>query len=140
MMSIHQPLIDDRGRATPNARSPRHRAALRLGVQIVQGCTALLIIGGAAYAAGRLSRGIDWLGIAALVVDLVLIALAVRFREFPFGIKTSAGSARKLVECGQCGACGYELRAIPPDPDACTTCPECAAAWRLPPPASTPTQ
>lgn len=28
-----------------------------------------------------------------------------------------------------CGACGYSLREIPPDPDQCATCSECGAAW-----------
>ena len=33
---------------------------------------------------------------------------------------------------GQCGACGYKLADLPPEADGCTTCPECAAAWKLP--------
>ncbi|MBY0112663.1 MAG: hypothetical protein K2Y21_07570 [Phycisphaerales bacterium] len=32
-----------------------------------------------------------------------------------------------------CGACRYPM-AHAADPDGCTVCPECGAAWRLPPP------
>jgi hypothetical protein len=31
-----------------------------------------------------------------------------------------------------CLACGYDLTGLAPDPDGCTTCPECGAAWQLP--------
>ncbi len=31
-----------------------------------------------------------------------------------------------------CPACGYNLRNLPTEPDHCTLCPECGAAWRLP--------
>ena len=31
----------------------------------------------------------------------------------------------------QCLACNYELVGVPPEPDGCTVCPECGAAWRL---------
>ena len=43
-----------------------------------------------------------------------------------------------------CAACGYDLQGCRPDEgetppaDGCTTCPECGAAWRLPPPSSSP--
>ncbi len=32
----------------------------------------------------------------------------------------------------QCGACGYNLGDLRPEPDRCTLCPECGAAWKLP--------
>lgn len=32
----------------------------------------------------------------------------------------------------RCATCAYALRGIPPDPDGCTTCPECGSAWRFP--------
>lgn len=40
-------------------------------------------------------------------------------------------AARRL---GLCWSCGYDLRGMTPDPDGCTVCPECGAAWRLPDP------
>ncbi len=30
-----------------------------------------------------------------------------------------------------CAACGYHLRGLTSEPDGCTLCPECGAAWRL---------
>jgi hypothetical protein len=37
---------------------------------------------------------------------------------------------RVMLEHTRCPACGYKIDAIPPIDDI-TTCPECAAAWRL---------
>ena len=30
-----------------------------------------------------------------------------------------------------CASCGYDMRGLPSDPDGCTLCPECGAAWKL---------
>lgn len=35
-----------------------------------------------------------------------------------------------------CPCCHYRLHALLPDPDGCTVCPECGAAWKLNPAAS----
>lgn len=32
---------------------------------------------------------------------------------------------------GICLICKYELKGLPPEPDGCTVCPECGAAWRI---------
>jgi hypothetical protein len=37
----------------------------------------------------------------------------------------------KLV--GRCLACGYDLDGLALAADGCTVCPECGAAWKLPP-------
>jgi hypothetical protein len=42
-------------------------------------------------------------------------------------------SAQIVVAKGCCASCGYVIESLPPDPDGCTTCPECGAAWKLPP-------
>lgn len=39
---------------------------------------------------------------------------------------------------GFCGGCAYPLDALDPEPDGCTVCPECGAAWRIDRPAVTP--
>jgi hypothetical protein len=36
-----------------------------------------------------------------------------------------------LLKARLCPSCGYDLSAIPPDPDTFTTCPECGGAWPL---------
>ncbi len=34
----------------------------------------------------------------------------------------------------RCPCCAYDLSVAPADPDGCTTCPECGAAWKISPP------
>ncbi len=41
---------------------------------------------------------------------------------------------RETLERGLCPACWELLSGIEPDPDGATPCPECGAAWRVPPP------
>ncbi len=36
-----------------------------------------------------------------------------------------------IRRCRLCANCGYEMGRIPAEPDGCTICPECGAAWRL---------
>jgi hypothetical protein len=38
-----------------------------------------------------------------------------------------------LLSKHRCPACAFDLRGLTADPDGCTICPECGAAWRLPP-------
>ncbi len=40
---------------------------------------------------------------------------------------------RVVCRAGFCPACGHDLTGTPADPDATTPCPECGAAWKLPP-------
>ncbi len=39
--------------------------------------------------------------------------------------------ARRLARV-ECGACTFSLDGLPTEPDGCTLCPECGAAWRVP--------
>jgi hypothetical protein len=41
--------------------------------------------------------------------------------------------SRTAVHAGLCGACGYPLESLEPETDGCVVCPECGAAWRVPP-------
>jgi hypothetical protein len=38
--------------------------------------------------------------------------------------------ARALLAEHRCASCAYDLGAVEPEPDGCTVCPECGAAWR----------
>ena len=38
---------------------------------------------------------------------------------------------RTLTLAGYCPGCGYDLRAVAPDPDRCRHCPECGSAWHI---------
>ena len=44
----------------------------------------------------------------------------------------STSICQDLLSRSLCPACGYNLSGLAPDPDNCTTCPECGAAWRVP--------
>jgi hypothetical protein len=37
--------------------------------------------------------------------------------------------AEIYLTAGRCASCGYMLNGLAPDPDDCTVCPECNAAW-----------
>ena len=45
--------------------------------------------------------------------------------------KNRTAAARAMMRTGLCPACAYQIHDIEPDPDGCTVCPECGAAWRL---------
>lgn len=38
-----------------------------------------------------------------------------------------------LLNARYCAGCLFFLEGLPAEPDGCTVCPECGAAWRLPP-------
>ncbi len=42
---------------------------------------------------------------------------------------------RAYVADGFCGSCGFTIRDLQPEEDACRVCPECGSAWRLEQPA-----
>ncbi|MEM1422933.1 MAG: hypothetical protein AAGH64_02910 [Planctomycetota bacterium] len=57
------------------------------------------------------------------------IALACAFITFPS--EKWAGLHTLIRSKHLCVACLFELEDFPPEPDGCTVCPECSAAWRL---------
>ncbi|MFN0134246.1 MAG: hypothetical protein ACKVW3_17170 [Phycisphaerales bacterium] len=46
----------------------------------------------------------------------------------------SAPITHALVARRLCASCGYSLAGLGTEPDGCTVCPECSAAWRVPEP------
>ncbi len=38
---------------------------------------------------------------------------------------------RAMTDAGLCPSCAYRIDEIGPEPDGCTVCPECGAAWRI---------
>jgi len=42
------------------------------------------------------------------------------------------GKLQAFLHLGLCPTCDAPLKGYVPDPDGCTVCPECGAAWRLP--------
>lgn len=72
------------------------------------------------------------------MVSLVLVVSALLFTtdpfpRVPFRIRANAFLNRRL-----CPACGSSLNNIAAEPDDCTVCPECGAAWKLPVPTAEP--
>ncbi len=49
-----------------------------------------------------------------------------------FGGWNTPAHAKKCMLCiGHCPACAYQIYDVAPEPDGCTVCPECGAAWRM---------
>lgn len=98
----------------------------------------IIVVGFAAYlAAFPISAGIAdrwlgnlvFLGIPVAILAATLLALSWLDRRV---IKPRLATFRLLR--GLCAGCRYSIAAISPDPDGCTVCPECGAAWKLPGP------
>ncbi len=76
---------------------------------------------------GAVGLGVVATGSAVFLLPNVLVWWTFWKNEWvPFGI---AWRRSHRV----CGACRYPLTNAS-DPDCCTVCPECGAAWKLPPP------
>ena len=103
------------------ARTPKQAtpAFLRVLLAVGLGCFALSII---AAHANHSAPATVFLALGFLLVGL-----------FTYGLRLES-IPRELRALGLCPACLYDLSAFPPDPDRCTLCPECGAAWRLPSP------
>lgn len=69
------------------------------------------------------------LAVVLMPVGLAMLVL-FGFTARPY-IETSYDA---MLAIGRCINCGYDISGMSPDPDGCTVCPECGAAWRLPAP------
>ncbi len=67
---------------------------------------------------------------AGIVAPLAAVFGARVSRRWFWGT-TPDDIAVAMLAGGRCPSCAYRLPGVPPDPDGCTTCPECSAAWRL---------
>lgn len=70
---------------------------------------------------------------AVLAVVSGCIAYLCRFLP----VRAHRGVLRAVVNEGLCAGCGYRIDGLPAEPDGCTVCPECGAAWKLPSPGAT---
>lgn len=66
------------------------------------------------------------------IINLITIGIAGLITLRQVLIARGASTCTSLLSRFLCPACGYHLRGLTPDPDHCTTCPECGAAWKLP--------
>ncbi len=67
-----------------------------------------------------------------VLVSITLVALLAAWSD------RGDRLANDMVRAGRCAGCAYSLEGLGPEPDGCTVCPECGAAWnraeRLAPP------
>jgi hypothetical protein len=78
-----------------------------------------------------------WMSLVLILTAGVGFSLAVqRFTMLRWNAERALVDARKrFLADGRCLACGYAIRDVKPEPDGCSICPECAAAWRIDHPA-----
>lgn len=75
-----------------------------------------------------------WVALSSALAPLVPITFV-----FPLYFIFLRGYFATLVAAyGRCAACGYDIMSITPEPDGCTVCPECEAAWIVQGPAERP--
>lgn len=78
-----------------------------------------------------LRPSLSWLYVGEVGAATASLAVAYLFVAFHSRRRFEDRAVRAWLSIGHCAACGYSLRAIPPDFDGATVCPECGAAWRL---------
>lgn len=82
--------------------------------------------------------GIGWLR-AQFGVPTPFLSLAISIVPMLLGLWWSANRLDRIYALHHlpalliCPACGHSLRGLSPEPDGCTACPECGAAWRAAP-------
>jgi len=90
-----------------------------------------LLIGTVAFTGSSLAGA---LGIGSILGNILLYSCTVligyglsRFSCVPM-LDWLAQQRLARIECG---ACTFSLAGLGPEPDGCTVCPECGAAWKL---------
>ena len=151
-MSLLRPrVLDDRGRraplqhplAPPESQSKAARQAWHELGRIAARWTVLLSI--ALFAVGfwlqeplrYLLQGPDYNGrgfgftLRLFVLLHVLAVLVVLPTILTRQLYWKRRGRRLMLPDRRCLTCDYDLRDLPPEPDGCTVCPECGAAWKL---------
>lgn len=84
------------------------------------------------FARGSSTAAVLWASVVYGGGIAVLIAISMLRKHG--GAKTPDALRRSALaaDAHLCAACGYALKGLAPDPDGCTVCPECGAAWTLP--------
>lgn len=115
--------------------SPEHAAELRRRLQRARWpVDAILILAGATlvwWLFRRVVSGpIGWDLVPA--AGFVLVALAVLRQALRrLADRPPQEVAAELLRLGRCPSCAFLLTSTAPQPDGCTVCPECGAAWKL---------
>jgi hypothetical protein len=83
-----------------------------------------------------LIRGLfDWqallFGSLAVLVAMSFSSLVMSLWSYIYIWKSAQHGRDALLASGLCPSCGYGIVGVRSEPDGCTVCPECAAAWRM---------
>jgi hypothetical protein len=110
-------------------------------VWLIQAVYWLAVLGVFAYFRARALRGLAPYPVTAgdklplivrrgLLIPLgsVLVWVLLRMVRPWLGMRAVRACLRSEV----CPNCAYRIHGIPAEPDGCTVCPECGAAWRMP--------
>ncbi len=73
----------------------------------------------------------DWVPVAIVLTGMVPIAVVLISFKVSFNRHVMPVMARRMVHDGRCPSCAAVLDGRP-EPDGCTICGQCGAAWRLP--------
>lgn len=89
-----------------------------------------------AFAVYALFRGFfDWEGLLfgslAVLIGLSFSSLVVSLYSYIYVWKSAEHGRDALLASGLCPSCGYGIVGVRCEPDGCTVCPECDAAWRM---------
>lgn len=72
-----------------------------------------------------------------VIVGLILMVACIQLPPMILALKLFAPSMwrdrlRRQLYLRRCPTCDYLLHAVTSQPDGCTVCPECGAAWKIP--------
>lgn len=94
---------------------------------------AIIIAGVAVYAS--IQGVFDWQALLfvsfAVLVAMSFSSLVVSLYSYIYVWKSAEHGRDALLASGLCPSCGYGIVGVRCEPDGCTVCPECGAAWRM---------
>ncbi len=93
---------------------------------------ATVVAGAAVFVVAALAPGVPLLirRVLLFVAALAVGCIGVGYLQRRLFLKRFAG---RLLRAGLCACCDYNLEGVLPESDGCRVCPECGAAWKLPP-------
>jgi len=123
--------MDLSSRESDAAKELRKRAALYgivLGAVVITAATGM-------YQAIAPGLGLPIGGWRGLFVQIAITTPFVLFTGMLIMPRIARARSGRLVSAllaeSRCGRCAQPLDGLEPEPDGCTVCPECGAAWKL---------
>lgn len=105
-----------------------------ISVELLIGAVVLGVLLWAARLTG-LARPLPVAIAAPLIGTLLFVWAIVGFVSMAIAARATPQMCERVFESrisqNKCRACSFSLDGLSPQPDGCTVCPECGAAWRL---------